>query len=206
MSVFGVLAGLAGIEHGVGEMLQGSGRPAGLMIESWPHSAALEVLGGEPAMTIVPNLFVTGLLAVLVSLAMVIWSGWFVDRRHGGLILIALSALLLLVGGGFGPPLIGIISGVAVMVPSVESRRQPGVVSRALARSWPWITGAGVLGYLLLMPGTVILDVSWGVSSSSAVAVLSVFSFVSLILALFAARARDRLGEEPDRSTGVRDR
>jgi hypothetical protein len=54
-SVFGVLAGLAGIEHGVGEMLQGSVQSTGFAIESWPQSAALEVLAGEPAITIIPN-------------------------------------------------------------------------------------------------------------------------------------------------------
>jgi hypothetical protein len=35
-AVFGSLAALAGMEHGVSELLQGSARPAGLVIQSWP--------------------------------------------------------------------------------------------------------------------------------------------------------------------------
>jgi hypothetical protein len=54
---------LAGIEHGVGEIVQGNRAPAGTMIESWPDSAPFEIVGGEPAMTIVPNLLLTGILA-----------------------------------------------------------------------------------------------------------------------------------------------
>jgi hypothetical protein len=196
-SVFGVLAGLVGIEHGVGAMLQGSVRPAGLVIESWPYSAAMEVLAGEPAMTIIPDLLVSGILAVAVGLAIVIWSAWFVDQRHGGLVLIALSAFLLLIGGGFGPPLVGIIVGVAVTMASVEPHRRPGAVSRALGRLWPGFTAAGVLGYLLLMPGMVIIYLAFDVTSASAVSVLPVLSFVSLVLALVAARAHDRIGERP---------
>jgi hypothetical protein len=41
IAIFGVLAGLAGIEHGIGEINQGSIRPATLIIESWPDASAL---------------------------------------------------------------------------------------------------------------------------------------------------------------------
>ena len=69
VSTFGLLAGLAGIEHGVGEILQGSVRPEGPVIESWPDSKAFEILGGEPALTVIPNLLVTGIAAVIVAVA-----------------------------------------------------------------------------------------------------------------------------------------
>jgi len=72
VSTFGLLAGLAGIEHGVGEILQGSVRPAGPVIESWPGSKAFEILGGEPALTVIPNLLVTGIVAVIVAVAVAI--------------------------------------------------------------------------------------------------------------------------------------
>jgi hypothetical protein len=54
IAIFGVLAGLAGIEHGIGEINQGSIRPATLIIESWPDASALAILGGEPALTVLP--------------------------------------------------------------------------------------------------------------------------------------------------------
>jgi hypothetical protein len=68
VSTFGALVAFAGFEHGVGEILQGPVAPAGLAIESWPNVKAFEILGGEPAMTVIPNLLVTGVLAVIVAL------------------------------------------------------------------------------------------------------------------------------------------
>jgi len=113
VSTFGTLAGLAGIEHGIGEVLQGNVAPEGVMISSWPESELFGILAGEPAMTIVPNLLATGILAIFVSLVFLVWATIFVQRKHGGLVLIALSVVMLLVGGGFGPPILGIIVGVA---------------------------------------------------------------------------------------------
>src|SRR6266498_2748870 len=109
VATFGALAGLAGLEHGIGETLQGNRAPDGMLIVSWPGSAFFRIVAGEPAMTIVPNMLVTGILAILVSLAFLMWVTMFVQRKHGGLVLILLSLVMLLVGGGFGPPLLGII-------------------------------------------------------------------------------------------------
>jgi hypothetical protein len=193
VSTFGVLVALAGIEHGVGEILQGSVRPEGLAFESWADSEAFEILSGEPAMTIIPNLLVTGILAVIVAVAVGIWSVRFVDQRRGGVVLILWSVLLLLVGGGFGPPLIGIIIGIgATRIGAVPGRR-PGRVSRALGRVWGWILGVGVLGYLSLVPGTIILSEFWGVDNAGLVLAFTALTFAALILALVAVRAQDRV-------------
>ena len=67
ISTFGVLAGVAGLEHGIGEILQGTIPPDGIVIESWPGSAFFRIVAGEPAMTIIPSLLVSGLLTILVS-------------------------------------------------------------------------------------------------------------------------------------------
>lgn len=193
VSTFGLLAGLVGIEHGAGEMLQGSVRPEGPVIESWPDSKAFEILGGEPAMTVIPNLLVTGIAAVTVAVAVAVWSAGFVDRRHGGLVLILLSVLLLLVGGGFGPPLIGVIIGFSATRIGAAPRRRPGRVAQALGRVWPWITGAAVLGFLSLLPGTILLDHLLGVDNPWLVSALSAFSFAGLVLAVGAAQAEDHV-------------
>jgi hypothetical protein len=191
--MFGLLAGLAGIEHGGGEILQGSVRPEGPVIESWPDSKAFEILGGEPALTIIPNLLVTGIAAVIVAAAVLVWSVRFVDRRHGGLVLILLSVLLLLVGGGFGPPLIGVIIGVGATRMGATPGRRPGHVAQAVGRVWPWVLGAAVLGYLSLLPGAILLGQFLGVDDPGLVYALSAFSFAGLILALAAARAQDHV-------------
>src|SRR5215204_6980594 len=96
VSTFGTLAGLAGIEHGIGEVLQGNVAPEGVMILSWPESELFRILAGEPAMTIVPNLLVTGILAIFVSVVFFVWATTFVQRRNGGLALILLSVVMLL--------------------------------------------------------------------------------------------------------------
>jgi uncharacterized membrane protein YgcG len=47
-AVFGTLTALAGMEHGLGELLQGSVRPEALVIQSWPDSAFYRIQGGAP--------------------------------------------------------------------------------------------------------------------------------------------------------------
>lgn len=113
VSTFGTLAGLEGIEHGIGEVLQSNSAPEALVILSWPGLEAFRILAGEPAMTIVPNLLATGIVAIAVSLVFLVWVTVFVQRRHGGLILVLLSVAMLLLGGGFGPPILGVIVGLA---------------------------------------------------------------------------------------------
>lgn len=67
--------------------------------------------GCFPAMTVIPDFWVTGILAILVSLVVIGWAIVFVGRKNGGTALIVLSIVLLLVGGGFLPPLLGILAG-----------------------------------------------------------------------------------------------
>ena len=192
VSTFGALVAFAGVEHGVGEILQGPVAPGGLAIESWPDVKAFEILAGEPAMTVIPNLLVTGVLAVIVAVTFGIWSVMFIERRHGGPVLIALSVLLLLVGGGFAPVLMGIIIGVAATRIGAVSRRQPGGVARAIGRVWPWALGVGVLAYLSLVPGLVVLSWLFGVSDPNLVLLLAAVLYPALLLATIAARAHDR--------------
>lgn len=191
-ATFGVVAALAGIEHGIGEILQGSIEPEGLVIESWPHTPAFAVLAGEPAMTIVPNLLATGILTILAAVALGAWSVGSAGRPHRGVGMIVLSVLLLVVGGGFGPPLVGIIAGIAVMRSNRRPARPPSDLRRAFGRLWPWFLTLGVVGFLGLMPGTVLLSGVWGVERDGLVVALSAVAFGGLIASLLAARARDR--------------
>jgi hypothetical protein len=192
VAVLGALVGLAGIEHGIGEVLQGPVRPDGVFIMSWPDAPALEVLSGEPAVTVIPNLFVTGILAVVAGLAVAVWAIWFTARRHGGVALIGLSFLLLLVGGGVGPPVMGVALGAVATRMRAARLKPPGRFGRIIGPAWSWFLAAAVLGYLGLMPGMVLASV-WGASSEALVVGLAAFAFANLGLALAAARARDRL-------------
>lgn len=160
-SIFGVLAGLGGLTHGIGEALQGNVAPDGIVINSWAQGPIATNMGGEPGMSIVPNLLITGMLTIGFSLALIVWSVAFVQRKRGGLILILLSIAMLLVGGGFGPPIIGILAGVAglgVKAPHTWWRTHlPAGARRLLTRLWPWVFGICVLNGVFLVIGSVIL-------------------------------------------------
>ena len=78
---FGILAGLGGMWHGIGEILQGNVAPDGIIINSWTQGPIATNMGGEPGMTIVPNLLITGILCIVVSLAVIVWAAVFVQRR-----------------------------------------------------------------------------------------------------------------------------
>lgn len=201
VSTFGVLFGLAGVEHGVGEFLQGPVRPTGMVIKSWGDAEGFEILGGEPALTVIPNLQTAGVVTVAVAVAFALWSAAFAHRRHGGLVLIGLAVVLFLVGGGFGPPLMGSILGIAATRIDAVSRRRAGRLTKGLARTWPWVLPLAVLAWLLLLPGTVLLDVLVGVRSAELVSALIVASFAGLLLALAAAGARDRARQIRRRTT-----
>ena len=166
VSTFGTLAGLAGIEHGVGEIFQGNVATDGVMILSWPESEVFRILGGEPAMTIVPNLLVTGILAILFSLVFLVWATRFVQMKHGGLVLILLSVAMLLFGGGFGPPLLGIIVGstaARINAPFTWWRAHLSAGLRHfLGKLWPWSFLTALIAWLFLLPGSIILDYFFG--------------------------------------------
>jgi hypothetical protein len=137
----GLLAGVAGLEHGYFEILQGNVRPEGLMFPSWGAEVCDPAKiwhACEPAMTILPNLLVAGILTIFLSLVIIVWSAAFVQRKNGGLILLLLSIALLLAGGGFFPPLIGIVGGAAGMKIHKPLTSQPGSVTRFAAGFWPW--------------------------------------------------------------------
>jgi hypothetical protein len=153
-TVLGLTAGVAGIEHGIFEILQGNARPEGLMINSIgpPCVPAQSWNQCEPAMTVLPNLLITGILAVIFGLLVGVWSAFFVQRRRGGLVLILLCVPLLLFGGGLFPPLIGLIAGALgtrIHKPlNPDGSRLSGGLLRFLAALWPWALALYVLWVL----------------------------------------------------------
>ena len=158
---FGVLAGLGGLIHGIGEVMQGNIATDGIWIYSWAQGPIATNMGGEPGITIVPNFLITGILCLAVSLAVIIWAAALVQRKMGGTILIGLSIAMLLVGGGVGPPLIGILAGFAGT--GISSRltwwrsHLPVNFRQFLAKLWPWVFGLCAVSGVLLVLGSVIL-------------------------------------------------
>lgn len=141
-SVFGVYAGLLGMEHGYFEALQGNAVPKGLRILAVSPSELPFPFGHEPAMTIIPTLLVTGILAIVFGLFIVIWAAVFVQKKNAGVILFLLSIILLLVGGGFGPITLLIPASIAatrIHRPLSWWRSHLSASLRPLLpKLWPW--------------------------------------------------------------------
>ena len=192
--VFGILAGLGGLTHGIGEVLQGNAKPDGIIINSWTQGPIATKMGGEPGMTVVPNLLVTGILTILVSLAVMVCAA-FVRNMKGGRILLLLSVLMLLTGGGFGPPIIGILAGVAgtgIGRPSPWWRERRSVkVRRFLGTTWPWIFGLAVMNGVFLVIGSVVLVYFFDLSNPDLFTNSFFFSILSLSLTIVIGRAYD---------------
>ena len=108
-SILGIFAGVAGASHGPGEILQGNIAPTGIIIEAWP---ALTLLAGVPAMTLIPSFSVSGIVAVILGLAVTIWAATRTQSENGALVLILLSTMMLFVGGGLLPPVFGVVAGI----------------------------------------------------------------------------------------------
>ena len=195
ISTFGVLAGVAGLEHGIGEILQGTIPPSGIVIESWPGSTFFRIVAGEPAMTIIPSLLVSGLLTILVSLIFITWAIMFVQKKHGGLVMILLSMVLLLVGGGFGPPILGVVLGAAatrIGAPLSWWRVHLSAgLRRFLEKSWGWSFIVCLVAWLVLFPGLNILSYFFGLDNPGFVLITMFFALATLLLTITTGIVHD---------------
>lgn len=204
VSTLGTMAGMAGIVHGIGETLQGNIAPEGLMILAWPGSELFRILNGEPAMTIVPSLLATGILAIIVSLAYILWATVLAEKKHSGLALILLSVVMLLVGAGFGSALVGMIVGLIATRMTVNGARWhthlPSGIRHVPGRLWPWAYAASVIAWLSLMPGSLVLGYVMGADNAAGVvAAIIMAAFGTLLLVAFTGFAYD--GDRVERRT-----
>jgi hypothetical protein len=140
-TTYGILIGLAGVEHGIFEILQGDVPTGGLMVDAigdayrfWPGAA-------ETVLTIVPNFLWTGILAVIFGISVVIWSFYFVQRKYGATIFFLLALTLFLVGGGFAPIFLTLLgAGAATRIEQpLNWWREHLPAKESLARFWPSI-------------------------------------------------------------------
>jgi hypothetical protein len=135
----GLYAGLIAIQHGVFEILQGDTAPGGLIFNAIGPPCRPEAVWHAcfPAMTLIPNLVVTGIAAVIAGTTLMLWALFFVLHRYSGWILGTLSILLLLVGGGFVPVFIGMAT--AVTAGKLGSPVRPGGAGwKFFSMLWPW--------------------------------------------------------------------
>jgi hypothetical protein len=194
----GILAGIMGIEHGIGEVLEGFRPTESIFILSWPDSSFFEIMSGEPAMTIIPNYLITGLLAIFFSGAFL-----FVILKpdldgKSIKILFALIILMLLTGGGFGPPIVGMIAVLIALKrnsPLKTWSKLPSKLHGVLSMLWPWSYGLCLLGWLLLFPGTALIAFLTGIDDELLMVIPILVAFVFIPITLLLGFSRDILNQ-----------
>jgi hypothetical protein len=150
-STVGILCGISGLEHGFFEILQGNVAPSSLLISAIGPANRFWPGGTETALTILPNFFITGILAILASIVVIIWSAAFIHRKHGAAIFLLLSILQFLVGGGFAQIFLVLMTAAAatqINAPLTWWRNHlPSSLQHPLAKFWPWFLVVFVLSF-----------------------------------------------------------
>ena len=186
---WGALAGIGGLVHGVGEVAQGNLATPGLFIPSWSTGPIADNLGGEPGLTVVPNFLVTGVLTIAFAVLLVAVATWQSDRRGSGPTMLGLSAAMLLVGGGVGPPVIGLCAGAAALATRTTPASMRSPVWTAL---WPWLFWLSLTDTIFLVFGSLfaafVLDVD--VSTAFVVAFLGALVLLPFTVAVGRMSAR----------------
>jgi len=156
-SILGIYSGLLGFEHGIGEILQGNLAVPDIKINAYGSTGLPFPFGHEPAMTLLPTFLVTGIVAALTALLIMVWSAFFINKKQGPLVLFLLSVLLLFVGGGYGPIpmlLLAVIAGFISRRQFGIRQRLPSGLYRSLARLWIW--------FVFMIFAIVLASILWG--------------------------------------------
>jgi len=113
--IIGVYAIYLGSVHGYYELLNGSKNPNGIFFDAISgNSLAIDFPDwpGWPAMSIIPNLLVTGILVFIIASIILLWLLLYYNHKKWGSILIIMAIVMCLFGGGFKPPFFLILAGI----------------------------------------------------------------------------------------------
>lgn len=193
---FSSILGIAGIEHGVGEILQGNIAPDSAFIRSWPNNEHYAILGGEPAFTILTGIpmYITGILAILISILTILLTVFYAKQKNSGLIFTGLVISLFLFGGGMaGPVLIGTLLSWAIfnMNSGSQQYKKKRIIWKPLKSIWRPVFTISIIGWFSLWPGLVLLSATGLVLDASALYILSTISLITFILTIFSASVSD---------------
>jgi hypothetical protein len=193
-STLGILVGLAGVEHGILEFLQGNVRPNGILIDAIGPEQRLWELSGEMALTIIPSFLISGILSVILGVLVTIWACAYVDRKRGPVVLLFLCVALFLVGGGFAPILLAVLAFIAatrIRKPLKFWRELvPATLRNLTARLWPWTLIIAVVSFVVAVEIAIFGDPILGfVGADTAYSIQVWLGFATLILAIVALPA-----------------
>ncbi|MGD8406621.1 MAG: hypothetical protein PVJ21_23395 [Anaerolineales bacterium] len=154
VSTIGVILGISGLDHGIFEILQGNQPTESLLINAIGPDHIMWEHGGESAFTILPTFLLTGILAITVGIAMIIWSVWFIDKKRGPLVFFLLNLPLFLFGGGIGAPVLiypaaGIAATLIYKPLKGWQKTLPERIRPFLAKLWPYTLTIAVISMLV---------------------------------------------------------
>lgn len=205
-STFGILAGIGGITHGIGEILQGNVAPDGIFFDSWTFGPIAVEMDGDPALSLIPNLLITGALTVVVSGLLMGWAAMAVRRKDSGRVMMLLSVAMLLVGGGVGAPVIGLLASAAAWAAHAPltwwRTHMADGLRRLLATLWPWVYGVALVNGLFLFGGALLLFTFVSFGNSDIFLNSFYFAVLSVLLSAVTSVAYD-LEHQTPRGHGV---
>jgi len=155
VATLGVIFAISGMSHGFFETLQGNTPTNGVFINAIGEAQRMWPYGSEAAFTLIPNFLITGIAAIAVSFAIIVWSVGFVHTRHGATVFLLLFILLFLVGGGIAQIVfftIGWAFATRINKPLTWWRKVlPEGARGTLARVWPWSLAVSSLLFVLAL-------------------------------------------------------
>jgi hypothetical protein len=190
----GIITGVMGIVHGLGEVLQGNQPSESVFIQSRPNSPFFAVMNGEPAITIVPNYLITGLLAIVFSCAFLVMITKPIHNKTSRIILVMLLSAMLLTGAGFGSPVLGLVAVLITIRSSWSQRfwdRIPVNYRCFFSALWPFPFALCLPAWVFLFPGASILDYFMGINSPLLMILPLIVSFATISITLVLGYARD---------------
>ena len=193
-STLGILVGLAGVEHGIMEILQGNVKPNGIMVDAIGPEQKLWELATETVLTIIPNMLISGILSIILGGLVTIWAYAYVDRKYGAVVLLFLSIALFLVGGGFTPIFITILAFIAATRINRPLKfwrsRVPATLRNLIAMLWPWTLIVSVVSFVIAVEIAIFGEPILGlVGAETAYLIQFILGLAMLLLAIVALPA-----------------
>ncbi len=155
VATLGSIFGLSGMSHGFFETLQGNVPTGGMFIAAIGEAQIMWEHGSEYAFSLIPNFLITGIVAMLVSLTIIVWSIGFIHKKHGSIILFSLFVLLFLVGGGVAQivffPFICLVASRINKPLNWWRKVLPVRIRKPLGKLWPWCLAIGSLLFVFAL-------------------------------------------------------
>lgn len=160
----------------------------------WATYSILDLMETYSARTIIPNFFKTGMVVIIVSFLVIVWSVGFLHKKHGAIIFLLLSIIQLLVGGGFVIDLAIITCIVANRInkPLTWWRAHLSIkIQGVLVRLWPWSLIAFVMLFIIMLGMTLLGENNENMSHLLTIAVAGMFlPLIRMIIGGFAFEIR----------------